>query len=41
MMGPNSDKWLRGMESEIESMHDNQIWNLIDPINGVRHIDCK
>jgi hypothetical protein len=41
MMGPDSKKWLEAMESEIESMHDHQIWNLIDPINGVRHIDCK
>jgi hypothetical protein len=23
MMGPNSEKWLGAMESEIESMHDN------------------
>jgi hypothetical protein len=41
MMGPNSDIWLRAMESEIESMHDNQVWNLVDPIDSVRPIDCK
>jgi hypothetical protein len=41
MMGPDSKKWLGAMESEIESMHDNQVWNLVDPIDGVRHIDCK
>jgi hypothetical protein len=41
MMGSNSEKWLRAMESEIESMHDNQVWNLVDPIDGVRLIDCK
>jgi hypothetical protein len=29
------------MESEIESMHDNQVWNLVDPIDGVRPIGCK
>jgi hypothetical protein len=29
------------MESEIESMHDNQVWNLVDPIDGVRPISCK
>jgi hypothetical protein len=29
------------MESEIQSMHDNQVWNLIDPIDGVRPISCK
>jgi hypothetical protein len=41
MVGPNSEKWLRAMESEIESMHDNQVWNLVDPINRVRPISCK
>jgi hypothetical protein len=29
------------MESKIESMHDNQVWNLVDPIDGARPIDCK
>jgi hypothetical protein len=29
------------MESKIQSMHDNQVWNLIDPIDGVRPIECK
>jgi hypothetical protein len=41
MMGPNSEKWLGAMKSEIESMHDNQVWNLVDPIDGVRPIGCK
>jgi hypothetical protein len=41
MMGPDSEKWLGAMESKIESMHDNQVWNLVDPIDGVRPIGCK
>jgi hypothetical protein len=41
MMGPDSEKWLGAMESEIESMHDNQVWNLVDPIDGARPISCK
>jgi hypothetical protein len=41
MMGPDSKKWLGAMESEIQSMHDNQVWNLVDPIDGVRLIGCK
>jgi hypothetical protein len=41
MMGPDSEKWLETMESKVESMHDNQVWNLVDPINGVRPIACK
>jgi hypothetical protein len=41
MMGPDSEKWFGGMESEIESMHDNQVSNLVDPIDEVRPIGCK
>jgi hypothetical protein len=41
MMGPDSEKWLGAMESTIESMYDNQVWNLVYPIDGVRHISCK
>jgi hypothetical protein len=41
MMRPDSEKWLGAMEFEIESMHDNQVWNLVDQINGVRATSCK
>jgi hypothetical protein len=41
MMGFNSEKWLRAMKSEIQSTHDNQVSNLVDPIDGVRPFDCK
>jgi hypothetical protein len=41
MMRLDSEKWLGVMESKIESMHNNQVWNLVDPINGVRPISCK
>src|SRR5690348_15953663 len=41
MMEPDSNKWLEAMESELKSMHDNQVWNLVDPIDGVRPVDCK
>jgi hypothetical protein len=41
MMGPNSEKCLGAMESKIESKHDNQVWNLVDLIDGVRPIGCK
>jgi hypothetical protein len=41
MMGPDSEKWLEAMESELKSMHDNQVWNLVDQIDGVRPVDCK
>jgi hypothetical protein len=29
------------MESELNSMDDNQVWNLVDPIECVRPVDCK
>jgi hypothetical protein len=41
MMGTNSEKWLGAMESKIESMQDKQVWNLVDPIDGVRSTGCK
>jgi hypothetical protein len=41
MMGPDCEKWLEAMESELKSMHDNQDWNLVDQIDGVRPVDCK
>jgi hypothetical protein len=29
------------MRSEIDSMGENQVWNLVDPPDGVRPIECK
>jgi hypothetical protein len=37
MMGPDSEKCLGAIEFEIESMHGNQVWNLVYPIDGVGH----
>jgi hypothetical protein len=41
MMDPDSEKWQSAMRSEIYSMEDNQVWNLVDPPNGVKAIECK
>jgi len=41
MVDPDSVKWQEAMESEIESMKENQVWNLIDPPDGVKTIECK
>jgi hypothetical protein len=41
MMGPDSEKWHGAMESKMQSMHDNQVWKLVDLIDGVRPISCK
>ena len=30
MEGPESEKWLEAMKSEIGSMYDNQVWTLVD-----------
>jgi hypothetical protein len=29
------------MRSEIDSMGDNQVWNLVDPPDGVKPMECK
>jgi len=41
MMDSNSEKWQSAMRSEIDSMGDNQVWNLVDLPDGVRPIECK
>ena len=41
MVDPDSVKWQEAMESEIESMRENQVWNLIDPPDGVKTIEYK
>ena len=41
MMGPDSVKWLNAMKSKIESMYENQVWNLVDPPEGSKPIECK
>jgi hypothetical protein len=41
MMDPDSKKWQSAMRSEIDSMGDNQVWNLVDPPDGFKAIECK
>ena len=41
MDGPNSEKWLGAMKEEMQSMSDSQVWNLVDPIDGIKTIGCK
>jgi hypothetical protein len=41
MMRLDSEKWLGAMKSETEYIHGNQVWNLVDPIDGMRPIGCK
>jgi hypothetical protein len=41
MVSSDSSKWLEAMKSEMKSMHENQVWNLVDPPKGVKKIVCK
>ncbi|KAI3751757.1 hypothetical protein L2E82_22848 [Cichorium intybus] len=39
--GPKSAKWKEAMDSEINSMYDNQVWNLVDNVPGRKTVGCK
>ncbi|KAI3692837.1 hypothetical protein L6452_32661 [Arctium lappa] len=36
-----SDKWHDAMKAEIQSMSDNQVWNLVDAPTGCKVVGCK
>jgi len=40
-MGKNSKSWLEAMGSELKSMEDNQVWNLVDLPTSSRAADSK
>ncbi|KAL0294898.1 UNVERIFIED_CONTAM: Transposon Ty2-GR1 Gag-Pol polyprotein [Sesamum radiatum] len=37
----DSDKWLKAMKSEMDSMGSNEVLTLVDPPKGVRPVGCK
>ena len=41
MMSPDSDRWLKAMKSEIESMYENKVWTLVDLPNDWQAIKNK
>ena len=41
MADPDSEQWQDAMKFEIDSMKENQVWNLIDPPDGVKTVECK
>jgi hypothetical protein len=41
MVRPDSVEWLGAMRSEIQSMYDNQVWNLVDLPEGAHSIENK
>ena len=41
MAGPEAAQWKEAMDSEIQSMKDNQVWNLVEPTPGHKTVGCK
>src|SRR4051812_7541943 len=41
MMSPDSNKWLESMKSEMESMYENQVWNLVDLPHDRKAVEDK
>jgi len=41
MMGPDSEKWLEAMKSEIGSMYENKVWTLVDLPDDWQAIENK
>nr|GEU98554.1 reverse transcriptase domain-containing protein [Tanacetum cinerariifolium] len=41
LANPESDKWLEAMNTEMQSMKDNQVWYLVDLISNGRTVRCK
>ena len=41
MDSADSEKWLEAMKSEIGSMHENQVWTLVDLPEGRKAVENK
>ena len=41
MAGPDSDKWLEAIKSEIGSMYENEVWTLTDLPDDRRAIEIN
>ncbi|GKE04528.1 putative RNA-directed DNA polymerase, partial [Tanacetum coccineum] len=41
MASPKAAKGKEAMKSEIQSMYDNQVWNLVDTTPGLKTMGCK
>ncbi|GKB78987.1 retrotransposon protein, putative, ty1-copia subclass, partial [Tanacetum coccineum] len=41
MANPEAAKWKEAMKSEIQSMYDNLVWNLVDTTPGLKMVGCK
>ena len=40
-MDKDADLWQKVMKSEMQSMYSNQVWDLIEPPEGIKPIGCK
>ena len=41
MAGPEAAKWKEAMDSEIQSMYENKVWNLVDNVPDRKVVGCK
>ncbi|GJY52151.1 retrotransposon protein, putative, ty1-copia subclass [Tanacetum coccineum] len=41
MASPEAAKWKEAKKSEIHSMYDNRVWNLVDTTPGLKTVGCK
>ncbi|GKA04469.1 retrovirus-related pol polyprotein from transposon TNT 1-94 [Tanacetum coccineum] len=41
MASPEAAKWKEAMKSKIQSMYDNQVWNLVNTTTGLKMVGCK
>lgn len=41
MQSSEADKWMDAMQSELGSMKDNGVWELVEPASGIKPIGCK
>lgn len=41
MLDPNKGKWIEAMESEIESMYSNSVWELVNKPKDVKLVGFK
>ncbi|WRX11052.1 Reverse transcriptase [Theobroma cacao] len=41
MLDIDYEKWLEAMKSEMDAMDTNQVWTLVDPLEGIKPIGCK
>ena len=39
--GPDFEKWLEAMRSEMESIYTNQVQTLVNPPEWIKPIECK